>query len=117
MIRKTRWRQLLSACRESLLPRMSAALRAWPGGEFPRHEDCAVHGRSRVNCSVMNGSAKPRSSGIEYSEFLAWWKLQDERQKGLKFKSTEEQSHVQSCCQSKACTLLHTSLARVARYQ
>ncbi|CAE6923180.1 CCM1 [Symbiodinium natans] len=34
-------------------------------------------------------------SGIEYSEFLAWWKLQDERQKGLKFKSTEEKEFVQ----------------------
>ena len=69
------------------------------GGDHPRHEDCVVHAFSGISCPVTKCSTKQRSSGIEYSEFLAWWKLQDERQKGLKFKSTEEQRHVQSSCQ------------------
>lgn len=40
------------------------------------------------------------SGFIGYSEFISWWQLQDERQRGLMFKSEEERQSVQKIKQS-----------------
>lgn len=36
-----------------------------------------------------------KSKGIQYPEFLDWWKTQDDRQTGLRFRSEEEKEMVQ----------------------
>jgi len=39
----------------------------------------------------MSGTAP----GIQYSQFLDWWKMQDDRQRSLRFRSQEEKEEVQ----------------------